>query len=164
MSVEMQLRAVPESEIRENWDWLEQFMGAACEDERFQEERQAGIAEAVEYHFHALHEVYAAAHTPTGPQTWELPVFGGSPVHCADHSRPPFVILRPAHVREAARFLATVSFDDLWEAARPKVLPPFAAFDEAEVKDWFLTHHTDLHAFYSRTATTDDAVVKAFWY
>ncbi|MGW3660004.1 DUF1877 family protein [Streptomyces sp. NPDC005151] len=164
MSIEMQLRAMPESEIREDWTWLEEFMGAAGDFDRFQAERRAGIAEAVEYHFHALHEVYAAKYARQGPHDWELPVFGGSPVYHATYDRPPFLILRPAQVCEAARFLAAASFDDLWEAARPKVLRSFSAFDEAEVKGWFLTHHTDLRAFYSRTASTDNAVVKAFWY
>lgn len=82
----------------------------------------------------------------------------------ATHNQPPFLILRPAQVREAADFLAAASFDDLWKAARAKVLPPFSAFDEAEVKGWFLIHHTDLQGFYTRTAATGHTVVKAFWY
>ncbi|MET9433621.1 hypothetical protein [Streptomyces sp. NPDC006551] len=49
-------------------------------------------------------------------------------------------------------------------AARHKVLPPFVRFDEAEVKHWFLTHHTDLRTFYSHTTPTGQAIVKAFWY
>ncbi|WP_067280148.1 DUF1877 family protein [Streptomyces jeddahensis] len=162
MSINMQLRATPESEIREDWTWLAEFMGGALD--HFQDELRAGIAEMVEYHFHALHEVYRAAYEPQGSWEWELPIFGGSPVFEATRDHPPFVILRPAVVREAADFLTTASFDDLWEAARPTVLPPFSAFDEAEVKGWFLGHHTDLHAFYSRTASAGQAVVKAFWY
>ncbi|WP_143064705.1 hypothetical protein [Streptomyces colonosanans] len=39
-----------------------------------------------------------------------------------------------------------------------------SAFDEAEVKGWFLTHHADLQAFCTRTVPTGHAVVKAFWY
>ncbi|WP_327249695.1 DUF1877 family protein [Streptomyces sp. NBC_01320] len=100
--------------------------------------------------------------TPQGSHDWELPVFGGDPVYHATYNQPPFLILRPAQVRDVADFLAAVSFDDLWEVARPKVLPPFSAFDEAEVKGWFLTHHTDLQAFYTRTVPTGHAVVKAF--
>ncbi|MFE5483393.1 DUF1877 family protein [Streptomyces sp. NPDC056527] len=164
MSIEMQLRAMPESEIREEWAWLDEFMGAAGDFDRFQAERQAGIAEVVEYHFPALHTVYEGACTPQGPHDWELPVFGGSPVYHATHGQPPFLILRPDQVREVADFLAAVSFDDLWEAARPKVLPPFSAFGEAEVKGWFLTHHADLKAFYLRNVSTGHAIVKAFWY
>ncbi|MEV0691052.1 DUF1877 family protein [Streptomyces sp. NPDC050388] len=137
MSIKMQLRAMPESEIREDWAWLEEFMGAAGDFDRFQAERRAGTAEVVEYHFPALHEVYEAAYTLQGSPDWELPVFGGSPVYHATHDQPPFLILRPAQVREVADFLAAVSFDALWDAARPKVLPPFSAFDEAEVKGWF---------------------------
>lgn len=162
MSIKMQLRAMSESEIRDDWTWLEEVMGEALD--RFQAERLAGTAEAVPYHFHALNEVYAAAYSPQGPYDWELPVFGGTPVHHEADSQPPFVITRPTEVREAAGFLAAASFDDLWEAARPKVLTPFSAFDEAEVKGWFLTHHTDLRAFYSRSASAGNAVVKAFWY
>lgn len=127
MSIEMQLRAMPESEIREDWAWLEEFMGAARDSDRFQAERQAGIAELVERNFPALHEVYEAAYTLQGSRAWELPVFGGSPVYHATYDQPPFLILRPAQVREVADFLAAVSFDDLWEATRPKVLPPFSA-------------------------------------
>ncbi len=164
MSIEMQLHAMPESEIRDDWAWLAEFMGDAGDFDRFQAERQAGIAEVVEYHFPALHQVYKAAYTPQGSHDWELPVFGGDPVYHATHNQPPFLILRPAQVREVTDFLAAVSFDDLWEVARPKVLPPFSAFDEAEVKGWFLTHHTDLQAFYTRTVPTGHAVVKAFWY
>ncbi|MEU4037836.1 DUF1877 family protein [Streptomyces collinus] len=164
MSIEMQLRAMPESEIREDWAWLEKFMGDAGDFDRFQAERRDGIAEVVEYHFPALHEVYRAAYTLQGSQDWELPVFGGSPVYHATHNRPPFLILRPVQVHEVASFLTAVSFDDLWETARPKVLPPFSDFDEAEVKGWFLRHHTDLRTFYDRTAPTGHAVVKAFWY
>jgi hypothetical protein len=164
MSIEMQLRAMPESEIREDWVWLEEFMGDAGDFDRFQAERRAGIAEVVEYHFPTLHEVYGAAYTPQGSHYWELPVFGGDPVYHATYARPPFLILRPVQVREVAAFLTAVPFDDLWESARPKVLPPFSAFDEAEVKGWFLTHHTDLRAFYNRTVPTGHAVVKAFWY
>ncbi|MFE7213614.1 DUF1877 family protein [Streptomyces sp. NPDC057611] len=162
MSIKMQLRAMPESAIRENWTWLEEVMGDALD--RFQAERRAGIAEAVPYHFHALNKVYAAAYTPHGSHDWELPVFGGSPVYNATDNQPPFVIARPSEVREAGDFLAAASFDDLWAAARPKVLPPFSAFDEAEVKGWFLTHHTDLRTFYSRSASAGSAVVKGFWY
>ncbi|MFB8000407.1 DUF1877 family protein [Streptomyces sp. NPDC056002] len=162
MSIKMQLRAMSESEIREEWTWLEEVLGDALD--RFRAERRAGIAEAVPYHFHALNEVYAAARSPRGAHDWELPVFGGTPVYHAANSRPPFVIARPTEVREAANFLAAVSFDDLWEAAGPKVLPPFSAFAEAEVKGWFLKHHTDLRAFYSRSASAGTAVVKAFWY
>jgi hypothetical protein len=77
VSLEMHLRAMPESEIREGWTWLEEFMGDAGDSERFQAERRAGIAEAVEYHFH-LHEVCAAVHTPQCPFDWEPPVFGGT--------------------------------------------------------------------------------------
>ncbi|GGN76490.1 hypothetical protein GCM10011579_057640 [Streptomyces albiflavescens] len=164
MSIEMQLRAMPESDIREDWAWLEELMGAARDFDRFQAERRAGIAKLVERNFQELHEVYEAAYTLQGSRAWELPVFGGSPVYHATYAQPPFLILRPAQVREVADFLAAVSFGDLWEAARRKVLPPFSDFDEAEVKGWFLRHHTDLQAFYTRTVPTGHAVVKAFWY
>ncbi|MFD5446806.1 MULTISPECIES: DUF1877 family protein [unclassified Streptomyces] len=164
MSIEMQLRAMPESDIREDWAWLDEFMGDVGDVDRFQAECRDGIAEVVESHFPALHEVYRAAYAPQGSPDWELAVFGGSAVYHATHRRPPFLILRPVQVREVASFLAAVSFDDIWEAARPKVLPPFSAFDEAEVKGWFLGHHNDLRAFYNRTGPTGHAVVKAFWY
>ncbi|WP_445330337.1 hypothetical protein [Streptomyces sp. A475] len=55
MSIKMQLRAMSESEIREEWTWLEEVLGDALD--RFRAERRAGIAEAVPYHFHALNEV-----------------------------------------------------------------------------------------------------------
>ncbi|MFF2410982.1 hypothetical protein [Streptomyces sp. NPDC058092] len=47
MSIKMQLRAMPESEVREDWAWLENFKGEAGDFDRFQAERQAGIAEVV---------------------------------------------------------------------------------------------------------------------
>lgn len=159
MSIEMQLRAMPESEIREDWNWLEQFMGEAGDFDRFQAERRAGIAEAVEHHFQALHEVYGAAYSPQGPHDWELPVLGGRPVYHATYNQAPFLILDPTKVREAAGFLTAASFEALWVAAQSK-----PAFNWAEDKDSFLAHHADLRAFYSRVAPTGQAVVKAFWY
>ncbi|MGW0465706.1 hypothetical protein ACWDX6_10590 [Streptomyces sp. NPDC003027] len=94
MSIETQLRAMPESEIREDRAW-EEFTGAAGESDRFQAVREAGIAAAVEHHFPALHTVYTTAYTPEDARTRALPVSGGAPVHHPTHDRPPFLILRP---------------------------------------------------------------------
>ncbi|MGW3626535.1 hypothetical protein [Streptomyces sp. NPDC000880] len=44
MSIEMQLRTMPESEIREDWTWLEEFMGNAGDFDRLSRYRAAIVA------------------------------------------------------------------------------------------------------------------------
>jgi uncharacterized protein DUF1877 len=93
-----------------------------------------------------------------------LPIYGGRPVYHPAHARPPFVILTAAEARDAADFLTTASFDALWEASGAKIASPYLGWDETKVKDIFLGYHADLGAFYRRTASTDHAVIKSFWY
>lgn len=71
------------------------------------------------------------------------------------------LILGPAQVSEAARFLQNVSFDDLWRAAAvTQPAGPFHGWDEA--KPDFLGHHERLRDSHGRAVLAGHAVVKAF--
>ncbi|MFF4694427.1 DUF1877 family protein [Streptomyces chattanoogensis] len=167
MSFHMHLRAVPDSEVRLDYAWLEEFMGAAWDWDVHQAEYQAGIASSIEKDFRSVHELYAAGRgLPEGRDgVWELPIFGGGIVYHPDDKQPPFVHLPPDTVRQASAFLADVSFDALWEAAGPKLHTAFGPdWDEGDVRDIYVHHHAGLRAFYQRAAMAGRAVVKAFWY
>ncbi|WP_405890129.1 YfbM family protein [Streptomyces sp. NBC_00133] len=167
MSFHMHLRAIRETEIQDDYSWLEEFMEAAWSD-RWEAERDAGIAHAIEKDFGPVHELHTAAATlvddDPGSRKCELPVYGGRPVYHPSHDQPPFVLLTAAEVREAADFLTTASFDALWAAAGAKIAAPYRGWDATEVKDLFLGHHESLNSFYRRAASTGHAVIKAFWY
>ncbi|MER5459189.1 DUF1877 family protein [Streptomyces sp. NPDC002668] len=163
----MHLRATRESEIQDDYSWLEEFMETAWSD-RWEAERDAGIAHAIEKDFGLVSELHGAATAlvddGSGSSKCELPVYGGRPVYHPSHGQPPFVLLTAAEVREAADFLATASFDALWAAAGAEIAAPYRGRDEAEVKDIYLGYHAGLGAFYGRAASTGHAVIKAFWY
>ncbi|MGW8397070.1 DUF1877 family protein [Streptomyces lydicus] len=136
MSIHMHMRAVAEPEIRDDHTWLAAFMRTAWEN----------------------HPAADAA------KSWELPIYGGRPVaHSADAdpSDPPLGILDPPGVSQAADFLASVSFDELWNLAGAQLV--WSGWDEAPVRQEFLDHHRHLRDFYGRAATTGHAVVRAVW-
>ncbi|MFG2123786.1 DUF1877 family protein [Streptomyces sp. NPDC048710] len=167
MSFHMHLRAVRSSEVRLDYAWLEEFMGAAWDWDVHRAEFAAGIAESIEKDFGSVHRLYeAGSGLSEGREgTWELPVFGGDIVYHRDEEQPPFVHLSPDMVRQASAFLSEVSFDALWESAGPKLHRAFGPdWAEEDVRDIYIRHHADLRAFYQRTAMAGDAVVKAFWY
>ncbi|MFF4231319.1 DUF1877 family protein [Streptomyces sp. NPDC001820] len=167
MSFHMHLRAIRETEIQDGYSWLEEFMGPAWYD-HWEAERDAGIAHAIEKDFGPVNELYAPVSALTddrrGSRECDLPIYGGRPVYHPAHARPPFVILTAAETRNAADFLTTASFDALWETARAKITSPYVGWDKTKLKDIFLGYHTSLSSFYRRTASSDHAVIKAFWY
>ncbi|MFE7168378.1 DUF1877 family protein [Streptomyces sp. NPDC057616] len=160
MSIHLQLRAVAESEIRDDHTWLAAFMLAAWENHP--DEYAAGIADSIDKVFHSVNDLYAAAGVlrADADEPWTLPIYGGRPVaHGADDdlSDPPLMILEPSGVAEAAAFLAAVSFDDLWGEAGAKL----DTWEHARQE--FSHHHEDLRDFYGRAASAGHAVVKAVW-
>jgi hypothetical protein len=59
-----------------------------------------------------------------------------------DPSNPLLGILEPPGVSQAAGFLASVSFDELWNVARAKLIR--RGWDEAEVRQEFVDYHESL--------------------
>ncbi|MET7382963.1 hypothetical protein ABZT08_29890 [Streptomyces sp. NPDC005526] len=76
-------------------------------------------------------------------------------------ANPSLMILEPLGVSQAADFLASVSFDELWSIAGAKLRG--WGSDEVQVRQEFLGHHRDLRGFYGRVAAAGHAVVKAVW-
>ncbi|PNE40237.1 DUF1877 family protein [Streptomyces noursei] len=164
MSIHMHMRAVAESEIRDDHTWLAAFMGEAWEN--YPDEHAGGIATAIDKVWGSVNDLYAAADVldADAGRLWTLPIYGGRPVaHSADAdpSNPPLGILEPSGVSQAAGFLASVSFDELWNVASAK--PVWSGGDEAQVRREFLDHHRDLQGFYGRAAAAGHAVIRAVW-
>ncbi|MEU5536937.1 DUF1877 family protein [Streptomyces sp. NPDC020362] len=164
MSIHLHLRAVAESEFRDDHTWLAAFMSAAWDNHP--DEYAAGIADSIDKVWDAVNDLYAAADALEADtdKLWTLPIYGGRPVaHSteADPSDPPLMILEPPGVSQAADFLASVSFDELWNVAGAKLV--WSGWDEAEVGQVFLDHHRDLLGFYGRAAAAGHAVIKAVW-
>ncbi|MCX4791170.1 MULTISPECIES: DUF1877 family protein [unclassified Streptomyces] len=167
MSFHMHLRSVQNSEVRLDYAWIEEFMGAAWDWDARQAEYKAGIAESIEKDFSSVHELYEAGSDLSGGRggAWELPIFGGDIVYHPADEQPPFLHLPPDTVRRASAFLADVSFDVLWEAAGPELHTAFGpGWAEEDVRDIYDQHHAGLLAFYQRAAMAGRAVVKGFWY
>ncbi|WP_437074580.1 DUF1877 family protein [Streptomyces sp. enrichment culture] len=151
---------MPESEIRDDHTWLAAFMSEAW-DEHFAE-YAAGLTWSMNKGWDTVNDLYAAADTlcADADAPWTLPIYGGRPVPHgpdADPSRPPLMLLEPPGVSQAARFLATVSFDELWNAVGAR----FGALGWTARE--LLEHHRDLQGFYGRAALAGHAVVKAVW-
>lgn len=160
VSIHLHFRAVAGREIRDDHAWLAAFMAEAWENN--DDEQAAGIAHAINKDGDAVDDFYAAADallTDAG-EPWTLPIYGGRPVsHSADAgpSDPPLMLLEPPAVSQAARFLASVSFDQLWNI----VGADFIAL--GWTRQELLEHHQDLEEFYRQAASADHAVVKAVW-
>ncbi|UXY32891.1 YfbM family protein [Streptomyces sp. HUAS TT20] len=164
MSIHLHLRAVAESEIRDDHTWLAAFMSEAWDNHP--DEYAAGIADSINKVWGTVNDLYAAADVldTDADEPWTLPIYGGRPVpHSADAdpSNPPLMLLEPPGVSQAAAFLATVSFDQLWNVAGGKIMGP--GRDEAQARQEFLNYHRDLLGFYERAASAGHAVVKAVW-
>ncbi|MFB7591364.1 DUF1877 family protein [Streptomyces sp. NPDC056169] len=160
MSIYLHFRAVAESEIRDDHTWLAAFMSEAWE--KSDDEYAVGIAHSICKSWGAVNDLFAAADAlcADAEESWNLPIYGGRPVpHSADAdpSDPPLMLLEPAGVSQAARFLTTVSFDELWNVVGVR----FSAFGGARQE--YLEHHRDLKEFYGRAASAGHAVVKAVW-
>jgi hypothetical protein len=160
VSIYLHFRAVAESEIRDDHTWLAAFMSEAWENDHA--EYAAGIAHSINKGWDAVNDLYAAAdalHTDAD-EPWHLPIYGGRPVpHSADADPcdPPLMLLDPSGVSKAARFLTTVSFDELWNVVDAR----FSAL--GWTKQEHLEHHMDLQEFYGQAASAGQAVVKAAW-
>ncbi|MEU6324262.1 DUF1877 family protein [Streptomyces sp. NPDC047009] len=164
MSIHMHMRAVAESEIRDDHTWLAAFMWEAWE--HHPDEYAAGIAESIDKIWGSVNDLYAAADVldADARKPWELPIYGGRPVaHSADAdpSNPPMGILEPPEVSQAADFLGRVSFDELWNVAGAKLV--WIGWDEAQVRQEFLDYHRGLRGFYGRAAAAGHAVVRVVW-
>ncbi|MBF9067079.1 DUF1877 family protein [Streptacidiphilus sp. NEAU-YB345] len=127
-----------------------------------QEEYAAGIADSIEKDFEGVNHLYTGdpdghegAGSPSG-----LPVFGGDLVPHEDG--PPFVILQPVQVKEAAAFLNAADFDSLWDASGAAISAPWG--DLTLAREIYLSHHEGLVAFYQTASQAGNAVIKAFWY
>ncbi|MFB6520056.1 DUF1877 family protein [Streptomyces sp. NPDC056401] len=160
MSIYLHFRAVAESEIRDDHTWLAAFMSEAWEDRT--DEYAAGIACSINKGWDSVNDLYLAAGAlgTDADEPWKLPIYGGRPVaHSADAdpSRPPLMLLERPGVSQAAQFLATVSFDELWNVVGAR----FSGL--GWTRQELLDHHRDLHGFYGRAASADHAVVKAVW-
>ncbi|MET7370456.1 DUF1877 family protein [Streptomyces sp. NPDC005566] len=160
MSIYLHFRAVAESEIRDDHTWLAAFMSEAREND--EAEYAAGIAYSINKSWNAVNDLHAAADAlyTDADEPWTLPIYGGRPVpHSADAdpSDPPLMLLEPPEVSQAARFLTTASFDDLWNVVDAK----FTALGWARQEH--LEHHRDLQEFYGQAAAAGHAVVKAVW-
>jgi hypothetical protein len=158
------MRAVAESEIRDDHTWLAAFMREAWENHPA--EYAAGISVSIDKVWDAVNDLYAAADglDAEAGKLWTLPMYGGRPVaHSPDAvpSNPLLGILEPPGVSQAAGFLASVSFDELWDVASAKLV--WSGWDEAQVRQEFLDHHRHLRGFYGRAATSGHAVVRAVW-
>lgn len=164
MSIHLHLRAVAESEIQDDHTWLTAFMSEAWDNHPA--EYAAGIADSINKLWGTVDDLYAAADVldTDADKPWTLPIYGGRPVlHSADAdpSDPPMMLLEPPGVSQAAVFLATVSFDRLWNVAGAKIVWP--GWDEAQVRQEFLGYHRGLQGFYGRAASAGHAVVKVVW-
>ncbi|GAA2745978.1 DUF1877 family protein [Kitasatospora cinereorecta] len=139
---------------------METFMLTAWSNH--QEEYTAGIADSIEKDFAGVNQLYTGA--PDGPEDAGdpsgLPVYGGELVPCEDG--PPFVILRPHQVGEAAAFLNAADFDSLWDASGAAISSTWG--DTTLDREIYLSHHEGLRAFYRTAAQAGQAVIKAFWY
>ena len=160
----MHMRAVAESEIRDDHTWLAAFMWQAWENQPA--EYEAGIAVSIDKAWGAVNDLYAAADVldADAGELWTLPIYGGRPVAHgadADPSNPPLGILEPPGVSQAAGFLASVSFDELWNVASAERV--WSGRDEAQVRREFLDYHRRLQGFYGRAATAGHTVVRAVW-
>ncbi|GAA3532303.1 DUF1877 family protein [Streptomyces osmaniensis] len=164
MSIHLHLRAVAKSEIRDDHTWLAAFMAEAWGNHP--DEYAAGIADSIDKVWDSVNDLYAAARVlgTDADKPWRLPIYGGRRVpHSADADPfdPPLMMLEPPGVSQAANFLATVSFDDLWKVAGAEFSG--RGWDETQARQEFLDHHRDLKGFYGRAATAGHAVVKAVW-
>ncbi|MEU6366717.1 DUF1877 domain-containing protein [Streptomyces sp. NPDC046931] len=163
MSIHLHLRAVAEAEILDDRTWLAAFMSKAWDNHP--DEYAAGIADSIEEVCNSVNDLYAAAGVldADADRPWTLPIYGGRPVaHSvdADPSNPPLMILEPPGVSQA-EFLATVSFDGLWNDAGARLGGRIR--EQAQVRQEFLDHHRDLQGLCEQAASAGHAVVEAVW-
>lgn len=161
MSMHMHMRAIAESEIRDDHTWLETFMLEAWEN--YADERKAGIAASIEKVWGPVNDLYAATAVLHGDadRSWELPIYGGRSAAHGAAAYPPLGILESPGVSQAAGFLARVSFEELWNVAGATLV--WAGWDEAQARQDFLEYHRCLRGFYGRAAAAGHAVIRVVW-
>ncbi|MFG2128076.1 DUF1877 family protein [Streptomyces sp. NPDC048751] len=154
------LRSVPPPALRNSAPWLRRLFEDDWDTVRERLERHREEVLDKGYLDHEL--LYAGApphHAPAGPRSHV--VLGGRPVLHPDRHLPPFLMLTAAQVARAAAFLTTTDFEDLWQAARPTLVPRYGGpTTEPQTHGLFKGAHHDLTAFYAETARSGDAVVK----
>ncbi|MEU5120231.1 DUF1877 family protein [Streptomyces asoensis] len=78
-----------------------------------------------------------------------------------DQCEKSLMILEPFEVSQTARFLAGVSFDELWKIAGAGL--GGRGQDGEEIRQELLDHHRDLEEFCGRAAAAGHAVVRVVW-
>ncbi|MGW5271590.1 hypothetical protein ACWEQP_03170 [Streptomyces sp. NPDC004044] len=110
MSFSMQARAVPAAGLPQDFAGVTAAF-ADTDDELDRLETDLSISKD----FSEVHELCLTA--PPGHGRCELPVFGGNVHEDPAGIEAPSVTLEASEVREAAEFLRTHPFDELWRAA-----------------------------------------------
>ncbi|MET9515945.1 DUF1877 family protein [Streptomyces sp. NPDC002994] len=163
MSFYFHLRSVPPADLTNDRDRLQ----ALFEDDWdvIRARCRAGTEAVLDKDYLDFERLYVGTSPPDrpgppGPEA--LPVLGGRPVYYPGHKLPPFLVMTPPQVAEAAAYLATVSFDALWQAGHEELTARYGQpYDPSEVRDHFAGHHAELRAFYARAAAAEGhAVVK----
>ncbi|MFI7011440.1 DUF1877 family protein [Streptomyces sp. NPDC050145] len=117
------------------------------------------IEDLIHKDFFQVDELCKAA-APDG--AGELVVFGGEPVYPPEGSpEPPLVVLDPEGVRAAAEFLASCSFERIWEAGGTVIAKNWG-WPEDEVRSIFASHVDGLRDTYGRAAALGLAMAKHF--
>nr|WTB33870.1 YfbM family protein [Streptomyces sp. NBC_00830] len=156
MSFSMQARSVPAAGLPRDFDGVAAVF-ADTDGELDRLETDLGISKD----FSEVHELFLTA--PPGHGSCELPVFGGNVHEDPAGIEAPSVTLEAPEVREAAEFLRTHPFDELWRAADGGVGAHWG-WPEAEVRAVFAAHYRQVLDFYGLAAEAGDAVVKRFLY
>ncbi|MFJ9293910.1 DUF1877 family protein [Streptomyces asoensis] len=78
-----------------------------------------------------------------------------------DQCEKSLMILEPFEVSQTARFLAGVSFDELWKIAGAGLGGRGQGGEE--IRQELLDRHRDLAEFYGRAAAAGHAVVRVVW-
>ncbi|WP_326605907.1 YfbM family protein [Streptomyces sp. NBC_01799] len=156
MSFSMQARAVPAAGLPQDFAGVAAVF-ADTDDEFDRLETDLSISKD----FSEVHKLCLTA--SPGHGRCELPVFGGNVHEDPAGIEAPSVTLEASEVREAAEFLRTHPFDELWRAADGGVGAHWG-WPEAEVRAVFAGHYRQVLDFYGRAAEAGDAVVKRFLY
>ncbi|MFE1953623.1 hypothetical protein ACFW9D_24510 [Streptomyces sp. NPDC059524] len=155
MGFHMHLKAVVVEQPPQDFDALAELFAAAY-DRGFPTDE---IEDLIHKDFFQIDTLCKAA---SPDEAGELVIFGGAPVHPpAGSPEPPFVVLDPDGVRAAAAFLASSSFERLWEAGGAAVAERWGR-PEDEIRSAFESHVTGLRDTYGRAAALGLAMAKHF--
>lgn len=150
------LRSVPAATLTYDPDWLAAQFADDWDD--LQALCAAHLAGVLQKDFTDVDRLYTAHGSG---HAGSLPVLGGRAVPHPDDGLPPFAVLTPPGVEEAAAYLIGVSFDSLWPTVRRELTAPYGpVVPEAQIRDHFARTHEGLTAFYARAADEGRSVVK----